>query len=71
MELKPLAETGSDHTQSTGRLGLIRDATAILSQLGEPKLQARQLADRALEVDSTIESVDELVAASFRLKELI
>ena len=71
VEFKPLAETGSDQAQATGRLGLIRDASAILSQLGEPKLQARQLADRALEADSAIESVDELVAAAFRLKELI
>ena len=71
VELKPHAETGSDLAQATGQLGLIRDATAILSQLGEPKLQARQLADRALVADSTIETVDELVAAAFRLKELI
>ena len=47
------------------------DAVAVLVQLGESRLQARQLVDRALAADPSIDSPDALVAAAFRLKELV
>jgi Holliday junction DNA helicase RuvA len=68
VELKPLpAEAGSAHA---GRASLVNDAVAVLAQLGEQKLTARQLVDRALAADSTLDSPEALVAAAFRLKEL-
>jgi len=48
---------------------IARDAAAVLSMLGEPKMYATQLVERALAADATIDSADELVAAAFRLKE--
>lgn len=50
---------------------LAGDAVAVLVQLGESKLHARQLVDRALSADPTIDTADALVAAAFRLKELV
>ena len=47
----------------------IHDAVTVLVQLGEPRLQARQLVERALRSDPDIESADALVAAAYRLKE--
>lgn len=68
VELKPLpVEAGS---AAAGRSSLINDAVAVLTQLGEQKLLARQLVDRALAADSTLDSPEALVAAAFRLKEL-
>ncbi len=55
-------------TMSEATVELIRDAVAVLVQLGEPKLQARQLADRALAADPAIPSAEELVTAAYRLK---
>lgn len=52
------------------RSDLIRDAVAVLVQLGEPKLIARQLVDRALAADKTLDSADQLMAAALRLKQL-
>ena len=49
---------------------LMRDAVAVLTMLGEPKLQATRLIERAISADSTIEEADTLVAAAYRLKEL-
>lgn len=56
--------------EDAARHALIRDATAVLVQLGEQKLYARQLIDRALAADRTLDSAEELVAAAFRLKQL-
>jgi Holliday junction DNA helicase RuvA len=49
---------------------LTNDAIAVLVQLGESKSHARQLVDRALAADPSLDSPDALVAAAFRLKEL-
>jgi holliday junction DNA helicase RuvA len=68
VELKPMSTAGS--TVPNGRVSLVNDAVAVLTQLGEQKLLARQLIDRALAVDSTLNSPEALVAAAFRLKEL-
>ena len=46
--------------------GITRDAVAAMTQLGEPKLQARQLVERALADDPTLDSADALVAAAYR-----
>jgi len=52
------------------RSELVRDAVAVLVQLGEPKLIARQLVDRALAADNTLSTPDQLMAAALRLKQL-
>ena len=75
IELKP---TGAkrDSANSAGgaandaRTELIRDAVAVLVQLGEQKLIARQLVDRALAADKTLNTADQLMAAALRLKQL-
>lgn len=51
------------------RSAMIRDAVAVLTKLGEQRLAARQLVDRALAADSTLIDAETLVAAAFRLKE--
>jgi len=48
---------------------LIHDAIAVLVQLGENKLTARHLVDRALAADESISTPDQLVATAFRMKE--
>ena len=48
----------------------IQDAVAMLTQLGEQKLTARQLVERALNADATISDAGTLLAAAFRLKEI-
>ena len=50
---------------------LVRDAVAMLTMLGEPKLPATRLAERALAADASIETADALVAAAYRLKETV
>jgi Holliday junction DNA helicase RuvA len=67
VELKPMP---ADGVADSGKSALVRDAVAVLTQLGEPKLIARQLVDRALAADPTLESAEVIVAAAFRLKEL-
>lgn len=72
VELKPsgakrqIGDGGIDDT----RAELIRDAVAVLVQLGEQKLIARQLVDRALAADKTLSTPDQLMAAALRLKQL-
>jgi Holliday junction DNA helicase RuvA len=70
VELKPAAGGAALTAEEAARSALIQDAVAVLSQLGEPKLQARQLAERALAADPTMDSPEDLVAAAYRLKEL-
>ena len=48
--------------------GVLRDAVAALTQLGEPKLQARQLVELALADDPSLDSADALVAAAYRVR---
>lgn len=72
VELKPAPGGASASTpEEAARSGLIHDAVAVLTQLGEPQLQARQLAERALAADPTMDSPEDLVAAAYRLKELL
>jgi holliday junction DNA helicase RuvA len=73
VEVKPHAVTrnGSPTAgEADSRTVLIRDAVAVLVQLGEQKLIARQLIDRAIAADPTLDSPETLMAAAFRLKEL-
>lgn len=49
---------------------LVDDAVLILTQLGESRLAARQLAERALTADPALTGPDALVTAALRLKEL-
>jgi Holliday junction DNA helicase RuvA len=67
VEFKPSANGASP--MDDARAGLIRDAVAVLTQLGEQRLSARQLVDRALAADSTLADAETLVAAAFRLRE--
>ena len=45
------------------------DAIQVLLQLGEPRIRAVELVDRANRADPGIDSAEELVAAALRLKE--
>ncbi|MFO0827961.1 MAG: Holliday junction branch migration protein RuvA [Phycisphaerales bacterium] len=49
---------------------LITDATTVLVQLGEQRVHARALVDRALNADPTLDSADLLIAAALALREL-
>lgn len=51
------------------RAGVIRDALAALVQLGEPRPHARNLIEKALASDPTLDSADELVSAVYLYKE--
>jgi Holliday junction DNA helicase RuvA len=68
VELKPTST--SDKPFSDARAALIHDTVNVLAQLGEQKLIARQLVERALNADPAIVTADALVAAAYRLKEL-
>jgi Holliday junction DNA helicase RuvA len=52
----------------TGTGVVMRDAVAALTQLGEPKLHARQLVEQAIADDPTIDTADALVAAAYRTR---
>ena len=72
VELKPVADDAMSPElaeRMSAKSTLVRDAVAMLAQLGEPRLQAQQLVDRVLRADPTIESPDALLAAAYRLKE--
>ncbi len=62
------AESGEGADTSRGGSGVLRDAVAALTQLGEPKLHARQLVELALADDPTLDSADALVAAAYRVR---
>ncbi|HWB20094.1 MAG TPA: Holliday junction branch migration protein RuvA [Phycisphaerales bacterium] len=74
MEAKPARSGGVPTAPNGANLGgkmtLINDALAVLTQLGEQRLEARTLIDRALSADADLRSADALVAAVYRLKEL-
>ncbi len=70
IELMPTGARAGESPELEGKASLIQDAVGVLTQLGEPKLTARQLVERALTVDPAINSPDVLVSAAYRLKEL-
>ena len=65
VEMKPAAGAADSPARR-----MASDAIAALVQLGEARLTAVQLIDRALNADPTLDSPDALVAAAFRMKEL-
>jgi len=67
VELKPTAASASAGPAA----GIARDAIAMLTQLGESSLGARQLVDRAMTVDPSLDSAGALVAAAFKLKDSV
>ncbi len=52
-----------------GSGAVMSDAIAVLAQLGEPRIDARRLIERALAEIGAAATADELVTAAFRLKE--
>ena len=58
----------SDEPES-GAPSASRDAVQILVQLGEPRLVAVDLVDRAVRADPELDSPDALVAAALRIKD--
>lgn len=66
VELKPAGPLDA----SDPRTALIADAVGVLAQLGEPRPAARQLVERAIVADPSLDSAESLVAAAFRLKDI-
>lgn len=66
VELKPAGPLDA----SDPRTALIVDAVGVLAQLGEPRPAARQLVERAIVADPSLDSAESLVAAAFRLKDI-
>lgn len=65
------AERGSVRAGAAAepRLALARDAIAVLTQLGESPVAARQLAERALRADPSLATADEVLKAALALRE--
>jgi holliday junction DNA helicase RuvA len=66
VEVKPSGSAPIDPKASS----LLNDAIAVLVQLGEQRLAARQLVERAIAADPELDSAENVVAAAFRLKQL-
>ncbi|MBT8484728.1 MAG: hypothetical protein HKO59_11515 [Phycisphaerales bacterium] len=69
VEVKPLDGELPDGV-GVSQSGLARDAVAMLTQLGESAVAARQLVTRVINADPAIDTPEDLVAAAYRLKEL-
>lgn len=63
VELKP----GIGGGPIEGLPGMVQDAMAAMTQVGEPRAKARRLIERALADNPALESADELVAAAYRV----
>lgn len=61
--------SGAGKASKDPRAALARDAIAVLTQLGESPLAARQLAERALRADPELSSADEVLKAALSLRE--
>src|SRR5262249_31823607 len=70
IEMKPQATGGKATTIEDARSRLIHDTVTIMAQLGEPKLTARQLVERAVNADPASDNAEALLAAAYRLKDL-
>ncbi len=55
-------------TEPSGTALVMRDAVAALTQLGEPKLHARQLVEQAFADNPALDTPDALVAAAYRVR---
>jgi len=71
IEVKLVAGVSGRGGSADPRQALVNDAVAVLVQLGEMKMIARQLVDRALAADPELTTADAVVAAAFRLRELV
>lgn len=67
VEVKPDAATAPT-PEARIKTELVHDAVGMLVQLGEPNLRARELVDRVLRADPTIDTAEALVAATYTLK---
>lgn len=65
VEAKPEAGAARDPS----RAALVHDVVTVLVQLGEQRLEARELVDRALAADPAIDGADQLIEAAYRLKQ--
>ncbi len=65
------SESAGEDAEPDEHAELKHDAVAVLTMLGETKLQAVHLVERALAADADIDTADALVAAAYRLKELV
>lgn len=65
----PSGDTSSKATDGDPRVALVRDTVAVLIQLGESPLTARQLAERALRADAALATADELLRAALALRD--
>ncbi len=64
-------EPGRDEDLPAGGVSpgvVVQDALAALTQLGEPKMHARRLIERALADDPTLDTADALVSAAYRVR---
>lgn len=52
-----------------GRAQVVLDAVAVLVQLGESRLDAREMVDRALERDASLASADAIVASALAARQ--
>ena len=66
--LGPAPGDPDSDTQLPGTAVVIRDAVAALTQLGEPKLHARQLVEQAFAENPALDTPDALVAAAYRVR---
>ena len=73
-KVAPFADPGAAGTADGSALEAIADfaqeAIAVLLQLGEPRLRAEELIDRATRADPEIDTADGLVTAALRLKQV-
>lgn len=61
--------SGDRKSPKDPRVALARDAIAVLTQLGESPLAARQLAERALRADPELNSADAVLKAALALRD--
>ena len=66
--LGPAAGDHDSDTELPGTAVVMRDAVAALTQLGEPKLHARQLVEQAFAENPALDTPDALVAAAYRVR---
>ena len=59
---------GEVEPKAAARRAMVTEAAAVLTALGEPRLETLQLIDRALAVDPQIESPQDLIEAVYKLK---
>ena len=72
-KVAPFADPGSGSTGGEAVEAIAdfaQEAIAVLLQLGEPRIRAEELVDRATRADPEIDTADGLVTAALRLKQV-